>query len=519
MVCSTLNWDPLQTSIALFVALSPVELFPGLWGPFFILLLFASFSFCFLVSTWAMFCFVIAYPLYICFTFRQEWFRVRSMRNIAGYLSNNFKILAPMAIGEIDMAILKRALNERCPSLKLHILDFAGDKEYYAYHHMFLKSQAVYIIVFNVAKHVENDFKNINAAIERLQFWLESVCSHVPPKTPIFLVGTHRGGLDKSCMQTVNDHLKEHLWNRYCDELVVNDIDELIFFPVENSKGENDVGVQSLRMKVMSVAEERDAARDCDIPLSWITIKDAIISQREKEKANFCVTLKEFPTAFDNFICSNWSEETLKYFHEKGLVIYLDNDQELSKWVLLKPEILVNIIIQLVTPPPQMIQERGFRRDWKLLQDKGMLTKSLLTRTISTEQENEDALTTFLEEYDLICPLSNMKVKIHSLSDDEEHEPTHFVPSLLPMSADGCIPAWDINITDKKFYVFFKRFLPEPLFHRLLSRAHKNSKLEFPNGPVVMFKDVGKFWMSPWQPYRLKLMKEEAIIEVTFSSR
>jgi len=53
----------------------------------------------------------------------------------------------------------------------------------------------------------------------------------------------------------------------------------------------------------------------------------------------------------------------------------------------------------------------------------------------------------------------------------------------------------------------------------LLSRAHKNSKLEFPNGPVVMFKDVGKFWMSPRQPYRLKLMKDEAIIEVTFSSR
>ena len=521
-----------ETSITLYFALvSPLEFITEncvsiilsiqrrLWGPFNILLILAAFYHCKLAITTPMFYFVITYPLFICFSFCQEWFRVRSMPNITRCLSNNFMVLMLMATGKIDTAMLKGALNERFPSLKLQILDFAGDKEYYAYHHMFLKSQAIYVIVFNVAKHIQNNFKNINAAIERLQFWMESVSSHVPPKTPIFLVGTHRGDLDDLCMQIVHDHLKKKLWNSYCDELVVNDVDDLIFFPVENSKGENDVGVQSLRIKVRSVAEERDAAGDCDIPLSWITIKDAIINQREMERAKFCVTLEEFPYAFNNFICTSWSKETLKYFHEKGLVIYLDKDPELSEWVLLKPEILVDIIIQLVTPPPQMIQERGFRRDWKLLHEKGSLTKSLLTRIISTVQENEEAMTAFLEEYDLICPLSNNKVKMCSLYDDEEHQPTHFVPSLLPMSADGCIPTWHDNTTDKTFYVFFKRFLPEPLFHRLLSRAHKNSKLEFPNGPVVMFKDVARFWMSPRQPYRLKLMKEEAIIEVTFTFR
>ncbi|XP_020612205.1 probable serine/threonine-protein kinase pats1 [Orbicella faveolata] len=342
------------------------------------------------------------------------------MPNITGGLSNNFMLLALMATGKIDTAMLKGALNEKFPSLKLQILDFAGDKEYYAYHHMFLKSQAIYIIVFNIAKHVHNNFRNINGAIQRVQFWLESVCSHVPSKTPIFLVGTHRGDLNKNCMHILNGHLRKHLWDRYCDELVINDVDKLIFFPVENSKGENDVGVQSLRMKVMSVAEEREEVRDCDIPLSWIAIKDLIINQREKEKAKFCVTLKEFPYSFDNFICTDWSEETLKYFHEKGLLIYLDKDPELSKWVLLKPEILVNIIIQLVTPPPQMKEERGFRRDWKLLHRKGLLTKSLLTRIISTVQENEEALTAFLEEYDLICPLSNKEVNIYGRSRQDQ---------------------------------------------------------------------------------------------------
>ena len=435
------------------------------------------------------------------------------------YFRTSYMTLALMGNGAMNTKILRRALRNRFPSLKLKIVDFAGDKEYYAYHHMFLKREAVYVVVFNMAKLIENNFRNTNEGTKRLQFWLESVCSHVPPKAPIFLVGTHRGEMTQISIKTLNGHLKKHLWDLYCDELVVNDVDELVFFPVENSKGESDAGVQILRLKIMAVAEKRQDVTDCNIPLSWITIQDAIINLRGNKKAKFCLTIQEFPTAFENFICTNWSEETLKYFHEKGLVIYLDKDPELSNWVLLKPEILVDIIIQLVTPPPQMIQEEGFRRDWKLLHGKGMLTKSLLTRIISTVQENEEAVTAFLEKYDLICPLSNKKVNTSALTDVEEHQPTHFVPSLLPMSAEGCIPVWHDNTTDKKFYVFFKRFLPEPLFHRLLSRAHKNSKLEFPNGPVVMFKDVGKFWMSPKQPYRLRLMKEEAIIEVTFSSR
>ena len=492
----------------------------------FVTLLIVVFFLYKLAWDWPEFYFQISFPLYIVLTIHQEWFCIHSLSHDDEHmdLPKSFLTLELMGNGEINTKLLKGALKEKFPSLKLKIFDFAGDREYYSFHHVFLKSCALYVIVFNIAKLAEDNFQNVNSDIERLKFWLESVCSHVPPKTPIFLVGTHRGHFDKICMKMLNSHLQRGLWKPFCDELVVNDVDELIFFPVENSKGDNDVGVQSLRIKVMSVAEEREPARECDIPLSWIAIQDAIISLRDKKKAKFCVTLEEFPTAFNRFICNNWSKETLKYFHEKGLVIYLDRkDRDLSNWVLLKPEILVDIIIQLVTPPPQMIQERGFRRDWELLHDKGILTKSLLTRIISTVQENKKAMTAFLEEYDLICPLSNAKVKMCSLYDDEEQQPTHFVPSLLPMSADGSIPTWLDNTTDKKFYVFFKRFLPEPLFHRLLSRAHTNSKLQFPNGPVVMFKDVGKFWMSPKQPcrvpYRLKLMKEEAIIEVTFSSR
>lgn len=89
------------------------------------------------------------------------------------YLPNSFMTLELMGNGEINTKLLKRALKEKFLSLKLKIFDFAGDREYYSFHHMFLKSHALYVIVFNIAKLVEDNFRSANTDIERLQFWFE----------------------------------------------------------------------------------------------------------------------------------------------------------------------------------------------------------------------------------------------------------------------------------------------------------------------------------------------------------
>ena len=418
----------------------------------------------------------------------------------------------------LDYQKLKRALSSKFLNLELSILDFAGDEEYYAYHHLFLKNQAMYVLVFNMEHFVSDNFKQVAAKIENLSFWLESICSQVAPKSPVFLVGTHRGNMKDSCLHRLEEHLQHNFWPSYSDELVINDEDRLTYFPVENRQGKNDRGIQNLQRKIICTAEQRKKTVGCKVPFSWIKIQDAIINRRQSKKAKFCVTLKQFPTSVGNFICSNWSKDTLKYFHEKGLVIYVDPGQnsELSNWVLLKPEILVDAIIQLVTPPTddEIISEHGFRRDWTLLHNTGMLTDSLLRNILRRLQENEEAMKGFLEEYDIICPLF-----YKANNEKEEAEVTHFVPSLLPPSADGNTPVWYNDPTDKMLFVFFKRFLPDPLFHHLLSRAHRLSRKAFSKGQPVIYRDVGRFWFSPIQPYRLLLRKKENMIEVTFSCR
>ena len=486
---------------------------------------------CILIAVYIFF-FVQLFNMYLYLSFNSTIFLIflcdsllREQLNIQELgIEGNMFTLVVIEKQELHKEQLKVALNKKFSSIKLRILDFPGEEEYHAYYQIFFRRKAFYVIVFNMMDFAENDFNEIDAKCNRLQFWFETVCSHVPPKTPIFLVGTQRRDMDRNNIKRLDTQLKRCLWRTYCDELVVNDTEGLIFFAIENSKGKEESGVQVLQERITTVALKVKETFGREIPLSWVKVQDAIISLKEKKGAKFCLRLEEFSNVldnFDNFSSTNWSKEILQYFHETGLVIYLERGQDLdlSNWILLKPEILVDIIIQLVTPPLPINQERGLRHDWNLLKEKGLLTKSLLENIISNVKENVEAMTAFLEEYDLICPLANSKVNMFRVHEGEEQLPTHFVPSLLPMASERDTPIWYDDDTDKKCYVFFTKFLPESLFHHLLSRAHKLTRVEFPNGHTVIFRDAGRFWLTPWQPYHLKLMKEEKMIEVTSRCR
>ena len=483
------------------------------WAKFFLIIIFLLCVFACLPSSSEKLAMI--FLVLFCDTLHQEYFWLESAISTPSqdHVGPGTFTAVQLEKAVIDQKKLKNALNQKWSSLKLKILDFAGDKEYQAYFHMFLRSQAIYVIVFNMAEFAEDSLRDLTTKIKSLHFWLESVCSHVTSSTPIFLVGTHRGNMERSTMERINENLKRNFWELFCGELVVNKVDELFFFPVENSLGQNDGGIQIFQRAIIATVEELKETIGRNIPLSWIQIQDALISMKSDKGAKVCVRFEEFPTVFDNFICTNWTEETLEYFHEKGFMMYLNKG---PKRVLLNPDVLIDIIIRLITKQPEGIPQRSYRRHWNLLQEKGMLTKFLLEfllESVLSKVESKEDVTAFLEEYDLICLLTHKMAPLNG----ERLTPTYFVPALLPISSDENIQLWKDRSTDKKFFVFFKKFLPEPLFHCLLSRAHKNSKVQFPRSQPLVYRDAGRFWLDFRQPYRLKLLKDMKMIEVTFT--
>ena len=483
------------------------------WAKFFLSIIFLLCVFACLPSSSERLAMI--FLVLFCDTLHQEYFWLESAISTPSqdHVGPGTFTAVQLEKAVIDCKKLKNALNQKWSSLKLKILDFAGDKEYQSYFHMFLRSQAIYVIVFNMAEFAEDSLRDLTAKIKSLHFWLESVCSHVTSSTPIFLVGTHRGNMERSTMERINENLKRNFWELFCGELVVNKVDELFFFPVENSLGQNDSGIQIFQRAIIATVEELKETIGRNIPLSWIQIQDALISMKSDKGAKVCMRFEEFPTVFDNFICTNWTEDTLEYFHEKGFMMYLNKE---PKRVLLNPDVLIDIIIRLITKQPEGIPQRSYRRHWNLLQEKGMLTKFLLEfllESVLSKVESKEDVTAFLEEYDLICLLTHKMAPLNG----ERLTPTYFVPALLPISTDENIQLWKDRSTDKKFFVFFKKFLPEPLFHCLLSRAHKNSKVQFPRSQPLVYRDAGRFWLDSRQPYRLKLLKDMKMIEVTFT--
>ncbi|XP_044169070.1 uncharacterized protein LOC114965854 [Acropora millepora] len=412
--------------------------------------------------------------------------------------------------------------------LNYKLLDFVGNREYYSYHHLFFRPEALHIIVFNLSEFANEYFRGMGTQIQRLQFWMKSICSRVPLSdyTQIVLVGTHRENLNNNCIKILNDHLKRFLSEKYCAKVMENDVDRLIFFPVENTLGNKDTGIKELQSKIMCIASEQQKRIiiEHNIPLQWILIQDVIMKLKVNSDDMCCVTVDELQRMImEDFVLHDkcqLSKDMLKYFHKIGLIIYVDRKQDfdLSNWILVCPEKLIDIFINISSKPAESTKYRGsLKYDWKLLQGKGILTKQLMQSLLSTVEEEEEAVIAFLEHYGLICPLEYKGIAI-SPKCDCDIQPTHFVPSLLPLSANGDTPVWHNNDGDKKFYVFFINFLPEALFHQLLSRAQKNSTLEFPNGKTVLYRDAGKFWMNPWLSYQLTLIEEEEMIEVTYNS-
>ena len=409
--------------------------------------------------------------------------------------------------------------------LNVKVLDFVGDREYYSYHHLFFRHEALYIIVFDLSEFANGDFRDVYAHIQRLQFWMKSICSRVPHYSRILLVGTHSGNVDNNCMKVLNDHLKGFVLDRYCARLIENDADCLGFFPVENILGNKDTGIQELQSKIMSVAKEqhkRIIIEHYNIPLEWILMQDAIMKLKINSNVAICVRRNKFQGMMDNIVlpsneCS-LSKDMLEYFHKIGLIVYVDKkeDFDLSNWILVCHEKLIDIFLEFSSKPAKHTRYRSSKYDWNLLHTKGILTKRLLQSLLSKVEREEEAIIAFLEHYGLICPL---EYKGLNRRYDPDLQPTHFVPSLLPLSADGGTPVWHNSEGDKKLYVFFCNFLPEALFHQLLSRAHKNSAIDFANGKTVLCRNAGKFWMNPWLSYKLILMEEEEMIEVTFNSR
>eukprot|EP00924_Labyrinthula_sp_SR-Ha-C_P000274 snap_masked-scaffold_25-processed-gene-2.20-mRNA-1 protein AED:1.00 eAED:1.00 QI:0/0/0/0/1/1/3/0/402 len=112
------------------------------------------------------------------------------------------------------------------------VYDFGGQEIFSSVHHIFMNTNSLYFLVFNMTKISQND-------LFRLKFWCESILKNTG-KAPVIFIGTYlkrykRKNIKDSNLEIIQNKFQEFV-KSLSSELNILKNDLNTFFPIENSK-------------------------------------------------------------------------------------------------------------------------------------------------------------------------------------------------------------------------------------------------------------------------------------------
>ncbi|XP_071500461.1 uncharacterized protein [Diadema antillarum] len=363
--------------------------------------------------------------------------------------------------------------------VSLSIWDFAGHDVYYTTH------------------QAKQNSKSELTCLQFITFWLNSIFAHaVAPSSvtknstckthqkspPIFIVGTHKQSLsgdakarEKKVEAAFKDIRKTIQKKPYENHVVPR------YYAVDNSLGEDDKEIVALREHIERVAKEEPYMGE-NMPIKYLLFEEALAVN----KINFLSLdqvkdmMRKVGTYSDQELVT-----MLHFYHDLGFIVYFgeveteDEEEEeshLRDIVILNPQWLIDVFKQVITVLEPAKRDGIVSDAWTKLEQDGVLEERLIHHMWEGFLEQKGALVQLMAKFDLICEAPPLKPE-STMSDGEEtmeDRPVmkqYYVPSRLTPSCSR----EDIGQIDKKssleFYVDFRGFLPDGLFHRLMTRT------------------------------------------------
>ena len=305
-------------------------------------------------------------------------------------------IVDHMTASEVD--------NLRTPLLKM--IDFAGQRAYYAMHHIFLSAQGIFILVFDFRRAL-SDFER---HMEKLHFWISSVLAiGKNDNARIFFVGTHRDDSNLNfhkreivVQQMFAKFIKFHPY--ICFNQNERDAQLSLVFQIENSALSDDPAVCSLRKQIIEEIRQKHGRMQQN-PIRWLALEDHIIYLRNKDLSSV-VPLSQLQDEAEK--CDIKGEEfsqALGYLNDSGVVFY-SNESSLKDYVIIDPQALIDALIALLSIPA--FQNRGVHfSGWHQLENDGIASYELLKHAWRNLRDPIDVLIKFLEYYGIIYDITS----------------------------------------------------------------------------------------------------------------
>ncbi|CAC5403711.1 unnamed protein product [Mytilus coruscus] len=278
--------------------------------------------------------------------------------------------------------------------------DFAGQKEFYATHQVFLSSVAVFVLVTDSLECTtgETAWKGFDESASYVRFWIDVIhCYWSSRETegrldpPIIVVCTNTDKYeDKSERQKQQKRFIEYLCEVLFNQEKKDHLRKVYF--VSNTDDSDDV-FETIRKDISRQAMGK--LKDSGVPIST-TAKLFKISMHE---GIGITTEEEFKSC-------------LQYCHDNGTVIYFD-EESLTDHVILDPKWLVDAFRCLVSD--KMEFNSSLADDWHKLYEYGELTDSLIYHLFNKDKKrnfskNKTHLLEVMKRFDIIVNLKNSTV-------------------------------------------------------------------------------------------------------------
>ena len=288
----------------------------------------------------------------------------------------------------------------------LKMIDFAGQRAYYAMHHIFLSAQGIYILVFDFRRACV-DFER---RMEKLHFWISSVLAiGKNDNARIFFVGTHRDDskLNSSKRQRVVRRMFSKFINFHqyiCFNQDERDAQLSLVFQIENSALSDDPAVCSLRKQIIEEIRQKHERMQQN-PIRWLALEDHIIYLRNKDLSSVVPLSQLQDEAEKCDIKGEEFSEALDNLNDSGVVFY-SNESSLKDCVIIDPQALIDALVALLSIPA--FQNRGLHfSGWHRLEKDGIASYELLKHAWRNLGDPIDILIKFLQYYGIIYDITS----------------------------------------------------------------------------------------------------------------
>ena len=241
------------------------------------------------------------------------------------------------------------------------IWDFAGQALFRAIHPIFMSSEAVYVLVWDLTRDLfakaqckvnEDGREEVDVLtadsndtnLDHILRWLDMVHSLRPEGNsefpPVILVGTHAD--EVNFPDKKKEELEEFLrvnFEDYYDHVVesVTMDNTLAGRPIQ----EEDKRICQLRQITLKEAENLSHTQK-KIPLKWLEVENKVCDHIKKSEDKY-MTKQSFKEKIVDQICQpdrdqNLAEHILNFMHDRGTIVYLDHPETPNGLVVLDPQ-------------------------------------------------------------------------------------------------------------------------------------------------------------------------------------